>query len=65
MSKIRDTLINRYLPIWAKETVLAENRTLHRKVLDLQVENDLLNAYIDGIKLGMKARKDNEIQTSN
>ena len=60
MGKIRDNLINRFLPMWAKETVLAENRTLHKKVLALQAENDLLNAYIDGIRFGLKARKDNE-----
>ena len=60
MGKIRDNLINRFLPMWAKETVLAENRMLHKKVLRLEIENDLLKSYIDGVKLGLKARGNNE-----
>ena len=59
MSKIKDNFLRRYLPMWAKETVFADNRKLQRKVAQLEQENDVLKAYIDGLRLGLKARKDN------
>ena len=49
-------LINNFLPMWAKETVLADNRNLQRKVLILQVENDLLKSKIEGMETVLKAR---------
>lgn len=52
--KLREKLIYRYLPMWAKETVLYENRTLKRRNEELEHVNRELQAYIDGIKLGFK-----------
>ena len=60
MGKIKDNIIRRYLPMWAKETVFAENRTLQKKIARLEQENNRLRAYIDGIKLGAKVRADSE-----
>ena len=51
-------LINNFLPMWAKETVLAENRLLRKKIARLEAENSLRKSYIDGIKLGTKKRTD-------
>ena len=50
-------LTEQFLPMWAKETVLADNRRLLR-------ENERLNgllqqkdAYIQGLQLGIRAGK--------
>ena len=50
-------LVEMFLPMWAKETVLADNRRLLR-------ENERLNgllqqkdAYIQGLQLGIRAGK--------
>lgn len=58
MSKIKDSFLKRFLPMWAKETVFAENLQLHKKVARLEQENDVLKAYIDGMKLGLKMKTD-------
>ena len=47
-------LINNYLPMWAKETVLAENRALKKKVAKLEREVDNLLAYICGMEFALK-----------
>ena len=55
MKKIKEWLINRFLPLWAKETVLADNRILKREIARLEVENDRLRAYIDGMSAGVRS----------
>lgn len=57
MKKIRNWLIDRFLPMWAKETVLAENRDLHRKVLQLKHRSEVLEAYVKGLTVGMRSRQ--------
>ena len=47
-------LINNYLPMWAKETVFAENKALKKKVEKLEKEVDNLLAYICGIEFALK-----------
>lgn len=49
-------LLERFLPMWAKETVLADNRALQRKNKALQQENRELSAYIRGLELGLRRR---------
>ena len=56
MGKIKDNFLKRYLPMWAKECVFEENLQLRKKVARLEQENDVLKAYIDGMKLGLKRR---------
>ena len=48
-------LTERFLPMWAKETVLRDNQILQRENEALLQENAQLKAYIRGIRLGMKA----------
>ena len=48
-------LLNHFLPMWAKETVLWENRQLKKENRALQVKVDQLQAYIDGVRLGLRA----------
>ena len=50
-------LLNNFLPMWAKETVLWENRQLRKENRALQIKNDQLQAYIDGVQLGLRAVK--------
>lgn len=57
MRKIKQWFYNRFLPMWAKETLL---RDLHR----LQEDNEKLvyqlsekEAYIEGMRVGMKAQR--------
>ena len=39
-----------FLPMWAKETLLRDNRALSRKVKQLQQENEILSGYIRGME---------------
>ena len=48
-------LIDTFLPMWAKETVLSDNRALARKVKALEQENEILSSYIKGLEKGIRA----------
>lgn len=50
-------IIERFLPMWAKETVLAENRSLRAEIARLRRENRRLEAYIQGLENGIRAGK--------
>ena len=50
-------LLERFLPMWAKETVYADNRRLHRENRALQHKVKLLESYIDGIETGLRAAR--------
>ena len=56
-------LIDRFLPMWAKETVLSDNRSLKRQVRLLQQENERMKAYIQGLETGIRAVKKITLQT--
>ena len=47
--------LERFLPMWAKETVLRENRQLRQENLAPQQEVDRLDAYARGLKTGLRA----------
>lgn len=47
-------LQERFLPMWAKESVLADNRALQEKNRILQQENRALKAYIRGLHTGLR-----------
>ena len=49
MKKLRESLINRFLPAWCREELLEENKKLRQKVERQAAEIDRLNAYIDGV----------------
>ena len=53
--KIKKWLIDSFLPMWAKETVLQENRTLHRENAELKNKLEVQGAYIAGIEAGIRA----------
>jgi hypothetical protein len=57
MKKFKNWLINRFLPMWAKESVLKElkstieeNEVLRQKITELE-------AYIKGMHTGMKNQR--------
>ena len=51
-------LYERFLPMWAKETLLAESRRLRRENARLQQQNREQDAYIRGLHKGLAARGD-------
>ena len=50
-------LQNNFLPMWAKETLLAEKRQLERENLEKQQKINELKAYIQGMQSGLRAFK--------
>lgn len=50
-------LVEGFLPMWAKQTVLEDNRLLTRELRALRNENRELKAYIRGLENGMRAGK--------
>jgi len=51
-------LLLRFLPMWAKETVLRDNRRLTAEIEKLRQENALLRSYIRGVRFGLRRRKE-------
>jgi len=45
-----------FLPMWAKETVLQDNRVLRRQVRQLRQENEVLQSYIRGMEKALRRR---------
>ncbi len=50
-------LQSNFLPMWAKETLLAEKRQLERENLEKQQKINELKAYIQGMQSGLRAFK--------
>lgn len=50
-------LQDRFLPMWAKETLLWDNRRLERENAQLQQKVRELESYIDGLQVGLRANK--------
>lgn len=50
-------LQNNFLPMWAKETLLRERRSLQAENLRLQQKIDEMEAYIAGLHTGLRAVK--------
>lgn len=50
-------LQNRFLPLWAKETLLADKRRLEQENKLLQRKIMELEAYVEGMRAGLRAGK--------
>ena len=50
-------LTEQFLPMWAKETVLADNKRLQRENENLKQLLQSKDAYIQGLQLGIRAGK--------
>ena len=57
LKKIKRWLWNRFLPMWAKETLLKENQSLRLQVAELQEKLDAKDAYIQGLMVGIKSQR--------
>ena len=47
-------LLDRFLPMWAKQTVYRDNRLLAEKLNKSTAEIDRLRAYIKGLEKGVQ-----------
>lgn len=51
---MKKRFLERFLPMWAKQTVYRDNRELARRLRALQQENDALRCYIKGLHRGLR-----------
>lgn len=61
---MKQWFIDRYLAIWAKETVLSDNRRLQKEKAALEQKVQRLEAYIRGMESGIKSGKRITIYTT-
>lgn len=57
MKKFKRWLIERFLPAWAKETILKENEELRQSVAELRQKLNERDSYIDGLEAGIRAQR--------
>lgn len=57
MKKLRAWLIERFLPMWAKQSLLAENAQLKAENARLRAELREREAYIGGLETGIRAQR--------
>lgn len=56
MNKLRDWLLLRFLPAWAKESVYRENQRLRERLEQQRHELDRLTAYTAGLEMALRRR---------
>ena len=56
MRKLKEWFLITFLPGWAKETVLRDNRALQQKLDAQRAELDRLRAYVDGLEFAIRRR---------
>lgn len=56
-------LMEHFLPMWAKQTLLEDNKQLRREIKALRQENRELTAYLRGLEQGVKAMRKISIYT--
>ena len=54
---MKNWFLETFLPMWAKETVLTDNRALRRQVRQLQQQVALLESYARGLETGIRATR--------
>lgn len=64
LKRIKEWFLNRFLPMWAKETVLEDNRRLQNEVAILREELERKNAYMNGMMAGVKSLRRIVINTT-
>ena len=57
MRKFKHWLINKILPIWAKQELLRENQHLLNKIAELQAKLNEQAASIDGLEAGIRSQR--------
>ena len=64
MRKFKNWLYDSFLPGWAKETVLAENKQLNAENFRLKTKVVELQSYIDGLETGIRKQRKIIINTN-
>lgn len=64
LKRIKEWFLNRFLPMWAKETVLEDNRRMAQELTELRNELEQKKAYISGMVAGMKCQRRIVINTT-
>lgn len=54
MKRLKNWLYNRFLPVWLKESLLADYRAALKEIEDLRNELTIKDAYITGLEAGIK-----------
>lgn len=54
---MKKRLTEKYLPLWAKETVLRDNKLLQAENEMLRAKIGELESYIRGIHMGLRGRR--------
>lgn len=57
MKRVKQWLITRFLPVWAKETLLKEYDKLLRENAALKAKIKEQEAYIDGLQVGIRNQR--------
>lgn len=57
MKKIKNWFYNRFLPMWAKESVFREYKNTQLENEELRKKVDELEAYINGLHAGMRNQR--------
>ena len=64
MKKIKRWLIDRILPVWARESLLTEIEDLKKQNTELRHHLALRNEYISGLECGIRAQRRIVINTT-
>ena len=54
MRRIRQWLIERFLPAWCRAELVAENQRQKERIDALERENERLNAFVDGVEFVLR-----------
>ena len=58
---MRNWLTEQFLPLWAKETVLRDNKILKEENENLRQKIRELENYIQGIHMGLRGRRGRDV----
>ena len=64
MNRFKKWLVERILPVWAREAMLSEIDKLNKQVDDLRKEIMRKDAYIDGLENGIRSQRRIVINTA-
>ena len=67
MRRLKRWLVEKYLPTWAKQTILEENEKLKEQLRQREAELTDLRGYCAGLETGLRALRritiNNEVKT--